>query len=58
MNTAHIHEQAFKRGVYDFFNGNLDNPYKPTTLWAKEWQRGFDNGYFRNLKRLKTRRNK
>ena len=31
------------------------NPYKVGTLYYNEWQRGFDTGYFRNLRNVQNR---
>lgn len=115
LGLPHIIEGAYKRGIYEFYNGvleivetphdleqvmvdrataiiqghNIDkfntrltnagyvvrdyynhdqtvfegselcvvrlasNPYKPGSLYHKEWQRGFDTGYFRNLNNVK-----
>lgn len=116
VNEPHIIESAYKRGIYEFYNGVLavvstpphleqvmvdraaaiimgqdiekynvrltnagfvvrdyynhdqtnyegselcvvmgaSNPYKPESLYYKEWQRGFDTGYFRNQKNVKS----
>ena len=47
--SQHIHEQAFHKGRKDFRYGRLDNPFRKGTLWAKEWERGFNAAYFSNL---------
>ena len=53
----HIHENAYHKGYRDFCHGNLDNPFRKDTLFAKEWQRGFNAAYFVNLEYNKTRTN-
>lgn len=53
-NTQHIHEKAFYRGYRDFTHGRLDCPYHKHSLVAKEWQRGQNAAYFRNLKKLRN----
>lgn len=45
----------FNRGYRDFFKGNLDNPFPERTMKGKEWQRGFNRGYFDNLKYITSR---
>ena len=42
-------KQAYEEGVQAFFKGTMDNPYKPRTYYWKEWNRGFDTAYFKNL---------
>lgn len=55
LNKRHIHEEAFRKGVDDFRRGNLDCPYSSGFLVIREWQRGFNTEYFRNLDRVKAR---
>lgn len=55
LNKRHIHEEAFRKGVEDFRRGNLDCPYSSGFLVIREWHRGFNTEYFRNLERVKTR---
>lgn len=45
----------FKEGYRAFFKGWLTNKYHPENVRGKEWQRGFDRGYFENLNRLRQR---
>lgn len=115
LESSHIVEGAYKRGIYEFYNGTRQNvepdenqvmliesrkkvkweeelpyltnlllrtgvliedtvtdgvitdtvlytqtlaknPYSRNSVWYKEWQRGFDTGYFRNLNTLKRKR--
>lgn len=44
---------AFDMGYRAFQRGVFDAPYKEGTVLLKEWHRGFDRGYFDNLKKLK-----
>jgi hypothetical protein len=39
----------FDKGKYAFKKGWLGNPYDPSTVQGKEWQRGFNAAYFENL---------
>jgi hypothetical protein len=43
----------FEQGYFAFIKGWLNNQYNPYTTQGKEWQRGFDRGYFDNLRKLK-----
>lgn len=52
LNKRHIHEEAFRKGIDDFRRGNLDCPYSSGFLVIREWHRGFNTGYFRNLDRI------
>lgn len=42
----------FNEGNEAFRKGKLDNPYKKDTHWNREWLRGFNNAYFKNLERV------
>ena len=33
------------------------NPFSPSSFRGKEWLRGFNNSYFKNLRRTKSERN-
>jgi len=46
-------EVAFDMGQKAFYRGIFDSPYKETSFLHKEWKRGFDSGYFQNLKNLR-----
>jgi len=39
----------FKEGMNAFRWGMLTNKYDSDTVRGKEWQRGFDAAYFKNL---------
>jgi hypothetical protein len=43
----------FDQGRNAFYKGWLTNQYEPDTVQGKEWQRGFDRGYFENIFALK-----
>jgi hypothetical protein len=58
MNIVKVERTAplriqFEQGYFAFKNGWLSNQYNPHTTQGKEWQRGFDRGYFDNLRKLK-----
>ena len=40
---------AFQMGYNAFYRGIFDSPYKKTSFLHKEWQRGWNTGYFDNL---------
>lgn len=44
-------EVAFDMGQKAFHRGIFDSPYKESSFLHKEWQRGFDTGFFQNQKR-------
>jgi hypothetical protein len=54
-------DRFFKQGQKDFFrtsktNGRVHertNPYNENSFRGKEWLRGFNNSYFKNLRRHK-----
>ena len=56
------HIKFFYRGRKDFYKSetigerthHVSNPFPLDSDKGKEWQRGFDNGYFTNLKRQKA----
>lgn len=54
INPQHIHEKAYYKGYRDFLHGRLDCPYRKDSLVAKEWQRGQNAAYFKNLEKLKN----
>jgi hypothetical protein len=43
---------AFQEGYFAFQRGWIVSKYNPESVKGKEWQRGFDYGYFENLRRL------
>ncbi len=43
----------FEQGYKAFRHGWIVNQYDPMSVAGKEWQRGFDRGYFDNLDRYK-----
>lgn len=45
---------AFERGQADFKRGSLSSPFSYDSLPYKEWQRGFNEAYFKNLEKVKT----
>lgn len=55
MANKNFTQIAFEMGYKAFFKGTFDSPYKEGTVLLKEWIRGFDRGYFDNLKALKER---
>jgi hypothetical protein len=42
-------KDVYLEGVEAFKKGRLNNPYKVYTYYWKEWDRGFNSGYFENL---------
>lgn len=42
----------FKEGIRDFNVGQLINPYNSDTYRSREWERGSNTAYFKNLKRI------
>ena len=42
----------FEQGYKAFRHGWIVNQYDPVSVAGKEWQRGFDRGYFDNIERL------
>ncbi len=44
-------KKVHKEGMEGFI-ANLSNPYGRNTSRNKEWERGYDKGYFMNLKRI------
>lgn len=43
---------AFEMGQRAFVRGIFKSPYKETSFLHKEWKRGFDTGFFSNMKQL------
>ena len=41
-----------EKGYRAFHTGRITNPYKLTTAFYKEWERGFNKAYFENLDKL------
>lgn len=41
------------QGRIAFSKGNLGNPYPVNTSRNRDWEYGFNNEYFKNLKRVK-----
>tara|TARA_E500000318_G_scaffold99031_1_gene100796 strand:- start:543 stop:740 length:198 start_codon:yes stop_codon:yes gene_type:complete len=44
----------YNKGYSDFFNGNLNSPYKGD-VQQKEWQRGFNAAYFFRQAKVKAK---
>lgn len=42
-----------RQGIQDFYKGKLVNPHPDNTEANREWQFGFNKGYFQNLERQK-----
>jgi hypothetical protein len=42
-----------RKGISDFYKGNITNPYPEDTTDHREWQFGFNKAYFKNLERQK-----
>jgi hypothetical protein len=42
----------FDQGYYAFTRGWINNQYHPESVAGKEWQRGFNRGYFDNLTKM------
>ena len=42
-----------RRGMSDFYKGNITNPFPEDTTDHREWQFGFNKSYFENLERQK-----
>ena len=40
-------------GFKDFYNGNVTNPYAADTNSYRDWERGFNSAYFKNLEKVK-----
>lgn len=47
--------KPFVKGQKDFQEGNLENPFNPDTQRHREWQRGFDKAYYKNLEKVLKR---
>ena len=43
----------YSEGNEAFKQGKVNNPYKKDTQWNREWLRGFNSAYFKNLERVK-----
>jgi hypothetical protein len=41
-----------EKGYRAFHTGRIANPYKIATAFYKEWERGFNKAYFKNLGKL------
>ena len=41
--------KANDKGYKDFTSGRIINPYNFNTYRHKEWERGFNKAYFKNL---------
>lgn len=55
-NEKSLATNPYYQGRKDFLRGRLDNPYYRGSLYAKEWDRGFNAAYFKNLQMLKAGR--
>lgn len=40
---------AYTTGYHSFFDGKIVCPYKDGTHFAREWHRGFNKAYFKNM---------
>ena len=45
---------TFEQGRTAFYKWRITSPYNRDTYNDKEWQRGFNRGYFDNLERVKA----
>lgn len=45
---------SFQRGYKDFWKGRVANPYFERTMSYREWTRGFNAAYAKNLRQLKS----
>lgn len=54
MTTTLPDNEAFAAGQISFMVGAIENPYHPLNEFDehREWQRGFNNAYFKQLKQL------
>lgn len=43
-----------RKGMSDFYKGQVVNPHHKDTQDYREWQFGFDRAYFENLERQKN----
>jgi hypothetical protein len=50
--------KPFNEGKRDFKKGQISNPYNPDTQRNREWERGFNSEYFRNLDQVIKRETK
>ena len=48
-------QTPYQQGYQAFREGNLENPYNEDTSRARDWQFGFNQAYFRNLKYVQDR---
>jgi hypothetical protein len=46
--------KAFEEGRSAFLTGQVGTPYPLSSNKYKEWERGFNKEYFRNLEKLKS----
>jgi len=42
-----------RKGISDFYKGNITNPFDEDTTDHREWQFGFNQAYYSNLERQK-----
>ena len=47
----------FKKGQHAFFK-NKGPMYNRNTMQHREWQRGYDSAFFKNLEKVKQRENR
>lgn len=45
--------KPFARGLADFTSGSVVSPFGLDTNNHREWERGFNKGYFSNLERVR-----
>ena len=48
----------FEKGVIAFNRGFIKSPYNINTMQYREWQRGFNFAYAKNLKKVKENENR
>ena len=48
----------FEKGVIAFNRGFIKRPYNINTMQYREWQRGFNFAYAKNLKKVKENENR
>ena len=42
----------YDKGYADFRNGRVGNPFHEDTMQYREWERGFNDAYYEQLKRI------
>ena len=41
-----------QRGFKDFYRAKINNPFNSNTMQHREWQRGFNDAFAHNLKKV------